>query len=317
MNFPGICVKKASWPNYLFRVLMAHFLQFSHCNLNLGPIRRLFMIGRTVFSMSLLAGIFFSNFKLEVGGIGLASNLNALLLVLGGILSTALVPYTWGKILWTFRLLKKAFGPAEDIDWTVRTIVDLAGSYRKKRSVRLLEQRTNYLPPALLKRGVELITYNYSRDQIEQILHQEALNTYNQYGAAHKILQNMARLAAVLGLAGTLIQLIRVFANSISHPDLLRTLGFALLSTFYGLILAGLLFIPLANKLKEFMEQDRLRMEIIQEGILGIYDQEHPRALQYKLEIRSAAMALSHQTYNSPEVVLLAPSERPVEDKIL
>ena len=234
------------------------------------------MIGRTVFSISLLAGIFFSNFKLEVSGIGFLSNLNALFLVLGGILSTALVPYTWGKILWTFRLLRRSFGTAEDIDRTIQTIVDLARNYRKKGSIRLLEQRTNDLPPGLLKRGLELITYHYSRGQIEQILRGEALNTYNQYGAAHKILQNMARLAPVLGLVGTLIQLIRVFANSSSYPDLFRTLAFALLSTFYGLILASLLFVPLANKLKEFMEQDRLRMEIIQEGVLGIYDQEHP-----------------------------------------
>jgi len=275
------------------------------------------MIGRTVFSISLLAGIFFSNFKLEVSGIGFLSNLNALFLVLGGILSTALVPYTWGKILWTFRLLRRSFGTAEDIDRTIQTIVDLARNYRKKGSIRLLEQRANDLPPGLLKRGLELITYHYSRGQIEQILRGEALNTYNQYGAAHKILQNMARLAPVLGLVGTLIQLIRVFANSSSYPDLFRTLAFALLSTFYGLILASLLFVPLANKLKEFMEQDRLRMEIIQEGVLGIYDQEHPRAIQQRLEIRSATMEHSPRPHTSPQVVLLTPSERPAEDKIL
>ena len=198
-----------------------------------------------------------------------------------------------------------------------RRIVDLARNYRKKGSIRLLEQWTNDLPQGQLKRGLELITYHYSRDQIEQILRKEAFNTYNQYGAAHKILQNMARLAAVLGLAGTLIQLIRVFGNSSSHPDLVRTLAFALLSTFYGLILASLLFTPLANRLKEFMEQDRLRMEIIQEGVLGIYDQEHPRAIQYKLEMRSATMELSPKPRTSPQVVLLTPGERPVENKTL
>jgi len=275
------------------------------------------MIGRTVLSLSLLAGIFFSNFRLEVSGIGLLSNLSALFLVLGGILSTVLVPYTWGRLLWTFRLLKKSFGAGADIDRTVQTIVDLARNYRKKGSIRLLEQRTNDLPQGLLKRGLELITYHYSRDQIEQILRKEALNTYNQYGAAHKILQNMARLAPVLGLAGTLIQLIRVFGNSSSHPDLVRTLAFALLSTFYGLILTSLLFTPLANRLKEFMERDRMRMEIIQEGVLGIYDQEHPRAIRYKLEMRSATLELSPKPRTSPKVVLLAPGERPVENKIL
>jgi len=275
------------------------------------------MIGRTVFSVSLLAGIFFSNFKLEISGIGLLSNLSALFLVLGGILSTVLIPYTWGRLSWTFRLLKKSFGAGAEIDRTIRTIVDLARNYRKKGSIRLLEQRTNDLPQGLLKRGLELITYHYSRDQIEQVLRKEALNTYNQYGAAHKILQNMARLAPVLGLAGTLIQLIRVFGNSSSHPDLVRTLAFALLSTFYGLILASLLFTPLANRLKEFMEQDRLRMEIVQEGVLGIYDQEHPRAIQYKLEMRSATLELSPKPRTSPHVVLLTPGERPVENKIL
>ena len=275
------------------------------------------MIGRTVFSMSLLAGIFFSNFKLEVSGIGLLSNLSALFLVLGGILSAALVPYPWGRILWTFRLLKKSFGARGDTERTVETIVDLARNYRKKGSIRLLEQRTNELPQGLLRRGLELITDHYSRDQIEQILRKEALNTYNKYGAAHKILQNMAHLAPVLGLAGTLIQLIRVFGNSSSHPDLVRTLAIALLSTFYGLILASLLFTPLANRLKEFVEQDRLHMEIIQEGILGIYDQEHPRAIQYKLEMRAETMELSPKPRTSPNVVLLTPGERPVENKIL
>jgi chemotaxis protein MotA len=275
------------------------------------------MIGRTVFSMSLLAGIFFSNLKLEISGIGLLSNLNALFLVVGGVLSAALVPYTWGRIFGPFRLLKKSFGARGDTERTVETIIDLARNYRKTGSIRLLEQRMNDLPQGLLKRGLELITYHYSRDQIEQILRKECLNTYHQYGAAHKILKNMARLAPVLGLAGTLIQLIRVFGNSSSHPDLVRTLAFAFLSTFYGLILASLLFTPLANRLKEFMEQDRLRMEIIQEGVLGIYDQEHPRAIQYKLEMRSGTMELSPKPRTAPQVVLLTPGERPVENKIL
>jgi hypothetical protein len=66
------------------------------------------------------------------------------------------------------------------------------------------------------------------------------------------------------------------------------------------------------------MEQSKLPMEIIQEGILGIYDREHPRAtIQFKLEIHSAAMAPSHQALTPPEIVLPAPSKRPAESKIL
>jgi chemotaxis protein MotA len=275
------------------------------------------MIGRTFFSMTLLVGIFFAAFKLEAGGIGFVSNMNALFIILGGMLSAALFTDTWRKILWAIRLLKKSFGSREDIDRTIQTIVDLARNYRKKWSIRLLEQQANHLPPGFLKTGMELLTFHNSRDKIERALHREAINIYAQYETAYKILRNMVRLAPVLGLSGAFVHLIRFFGNTSSSPDLLGSIAFAILSTFYGLILARLFFAPLANKLKEFMEQERLRMEIIQDGILCLYDQEHPRAILNKLEIRSAAMALSNQLRISPRIVLLPPGERPVENKIL
>jgi chemotaxis protein MotA len=275
------------------------------------------MIGRFILPVSLTGGIFFSSFRLETGGFGLVSNIHALMIVLGGTLSVLLIAYTWGKILSTIRLLRRAFGSREDIDWTIHKIIDLARNYRKKWSIRILEQEANNLPPGLLKTGLELIAFNFPRDQIIHILHQEALHTYEKYEMAYKILRNLAGLAPAFGLAGTFVQLIRVLDNSTSSQDLLGPLAIAFLSVFYGLILAGFLFAPLANKLKEFMEQSKLHMVIIQDGILGLYDQEHPRAILNKLEIRSSAMALSNQLRIPPQIALLAPGERPVENKIL
>ncbi len=275
------------------------------------------MIGRFILPISLTGGIFFSSFKLEAGGFGLVSNIHALMIVLGGTLSVLLIAYTWGKIVWTIRLLRRAFGSREDIDWTIHKIIELARNYRKKSSIRLLEQEANNLPPGLLRTGLELIAFNFPRDQIVHILHQEAFHTHEQYEMAYKILRNLARLAPAFGLAGTFVQLVRVLLSSASSQDPLGPLAISFLSVLYGLILAGLFFAPLANKLKEFMEQSKLSMDIIQDGILGLYDQEHPRALLNKLEIRSSAMGLSNQPHIPPQIVLLSPGERPVENKIL
>ena len=87
-----------------------------------------------------------------------------------------------------------------------------------------------------------------------------------------------------MGLAGTIVNLIRIFGHISNPQSLIGYMAIALLSTFYGVVLANICFVPLANKLREFMDQDLLRMDIIQEGILDIYDLEHPRAVQYKLE---------------------------------
>jgi chemotaxis protein MotA len=161
----------------------------------------------------------------------------------------------------------------------------------------------------MIKTGVELIAYHYNRDKIDQIMHKEALCIYGQYETAHKILTNMARLAPALGLAGTIVNLIRIFDHIQDPQSLIGYMAIALLSTFYGVVLANLCFVPLGNKLREFMDQDELRMELIEEGILDLYDQEHPNAIKYKLETLSGAMAASHRSPSRPPLVLVAPQD--------
>ena len=128
------------------------------------------------------------------------------------------------------------------------------------------------------------MAYNFSRENTEQILHKEALFTYSQYETAYKILCSMAKLAPAMGLTGTVVSLIRTFGHISSPENLIGYMAIALLSTFYGVVLANICFVPLSNKLREFMDQDLLRMEMVKEGILDIYDEEPPRAIQFKLE---------------------------------
>ena len=52
---------------------------------------------------------------------------------------------------------------------------------------------------------------------------------------------------------------------------------------------ANLCFIPLSNKLRDFMDQEQSRLELIQEGILDVYDAENPTAIERKLEALSTS----------------------------
>jgi chemotaxis protein MotA len=268
------------------------------------------MVAQVFISVILLVLIFLAAFNLEVHELGLASNLNALMIVLGGTLAATLMAYPWKKLLWAFRLVKKTFSLREEIDWTTQTLVNLARIFRKG-GIRSLEQQGNGLPPGMVKTGVDLIAYHYTRDKIEQIMQKEAGGIYGQYEGAHKIITSMARLAPALGLAGTIVNLIRIFGQISNPQGLIGYMAIALLSTFYGVVLANLCFVPLANKLKEFMDQDELRLELIQEGILDIYDQEHPKAIQFKLETMAGTMGLQNRLSLKPKLVLLSPYDQP------
>lgn len=247
------------------------------------------MITQIIISLSLSITIFFLAFHLEAGKMGLASNLNALMIVLGGTFSATLIAYPWQKLTWTAQLLKKAYTARYEIDWTIDAIVSMARTYRKG-GIRALEKLGEKIPDDLLKTAVELIAYNYTKDKIEQILEKEAQITYNQYETAHKILYNMARLAPALGLTGTIVNLIRVFGHITDSQGLIGYMAVALLSTFYGVVLANLCFIPLANKIREFMDQEQIRLELIQEGMFNVHDAENPRSIEYKLEALSTTI---------------------------
>jgi flagellar motor component MotA len=85
------------------------------------------------------------------------------------------------------------------------------------------------------------------------------------------------------------------------------------LSTFYGILFCKLGLNPLNGKVKEFAAEEDSRMELIQDGILGIHDREHPRAIRFKLENHSAARTAFNQISPEPEVVL--PSKKVALDR--
>jgi chemotaxis protein MotA len=87
-------------------------------------------------------------------------------------------------------------------------------------------------------------------------------------------------------------------------------MAIALLSTFYGLVFANLCFVPLSNKLREFMDHEEMRLELVQEGILDLYDEENPWAIKYKLEALSAGVLRPNSTWKQPKLVLMGPKKR-------
>ena len=273
------------------------------------------MVWQITVSVLLLTGIFFLSFNLEMGGMGLVSNLNALMIVMGGTICATLMTYPMKKVVWAFQILKRSLGPQEKSEGLIQAVVRLSRHYRGGWDIRQLEQQVKDLPPGLLKTGVGLIAYQYDRDKSQQVLHQEALCIRGQYESAGNILHNIAQIVPSMGLIGTIVNFIRFAGLANDIHGLAGCIAVAFLSAFYGVLLARFGLIPLANKLKEFITEEAFRMDLIQEGILDIWDQEHPRAIQFKLESRLAARETLNQNPKTPTGALLPPEEMALEGK--
>lgn len=258
------------------------------------------MLIQVMLSLTLLATIFTLAFQTQAATLGIASAMNALIMVAGGTAAATLLAYPFSKIIQSAKDVVRAFQSDKDLEAAIKVLVHLARVARKK-GLPALDHEEDSIPDGLIKTGVGLIAYRFNRKNIEQVLRKEAVFTYKQYETAHKLLYSMARVAPAMGLAGTVVGLIRMFSQIGSPENLIGFMAGALLSTLFGVVAANLALMPLCNKLRDFMDQELVRMEIIEEGILDILDQEHPRAMEYKLEslagIRSEA---------APEVPALA-----------
>lgn len=247
------------------------------------------MLWQVIPSFLSLLALFFLFFFLETGGKGLVAHLNAIIFVVGGTICLALFNYRLKKLVWMFRVVKKSFGSREKNVGTIQAIARLARQYRGGGDIRNLEKQVEDLPPGLLRTGVELIAYDYARDKMEKILRREISCVQGQYESVANMLHNLSQILPSMGLIGTLVHFIRFFGLSHDLQELAGHAAVAFLSTFYGVLLGRLGLVALTRRLGEFMQEERFRMDLVQEGILDLREGEHPRALQFKLESRVSA----------------------------
>ena len=97
------------------------------------------------------------------------------------------------------------------------------------------------------------------------------------------LINTFIKLMPVFGFVGTIIGLINVLSN-MGSPELIgKGVATALLTTFYGLLYANVIFLPIAKKLAEKTKHDAMELTLIIEGILDIADKTNAKAIGYRL----------------------------------
>jgi len=272
-------------------------------------------MARQVISSAVLFISLFVSFHLDIGGVGWLSNLIALGFVIGGTLAIALMIYPWKSLVCATRMVKKTFRPLDKPTATILAIVHLARSYRQGWDIRNLERQGKDLPPGLLKTGVELIACRCDRNKMKQVLQQEATSVREQYENAMKMIHHLSQMALSLGLIGTFVNSIRFYGLSRDLQELAGYAVAAFLSIFYGVLLGKLGLVPLADRMKGYCSEEMFRLDLIQEGMMGIQDREHPRSIRFRLEIHLAPQDTIDSVVQAPEIEIARPEEVALESK--
>lgn len=207
----------------------------------------------------------------------------SIIVVGGGVTAAVFIKWPMAQIKTLVPVyMKSIFNETPNQLAVIEKIQQLAEKARKE-SVFALENEP--VEDEFMQKAVKLAADNRPPEVITSILQLEidALGERHKTGIA--ILENVGADGPAFGMIGTLIGLVIMLQNLSGGPEELgKSMAVAILTTFYGAVLANVFAIPVATKLKFYSENELLKMNIIIAGVLGIVAGENPRVIREKLD---------------------------------
>ena len=218
------------------------------------------------------------------GPVSLYFDVPAMILVFGGTLAATLVNFPLGDVLRTFNTVRHAFlQRSATPEQLIRQLVEYAIIARRE-GILALERPAEASGDEFIKHSIQLAIDGTPPELLKEILVTELSSTESRHALGQSILLAMASFAPAFGLIGTLIGLVAMMATLDDPSQIGRGMAIALLTTLYGALLANLVFLPAAGKLRVRTGLELLRKEIVIEGILAIQSGDHPRIVEQKLK---------------------------------
>jgi len=217
------------------------------------------------------------------GDIGALVNFHAFIIVVGGTLGATLLQFP-PKVFWrSLRVLIWIFKPQNlqlktQIDKIVRW-----STLARKEGLLGLEAIIDNEKDSFAKKGLQLLVDGNEPEVIRDCLEVELTTKEHLDMQAARVFEAMGGYSPTIGIIGAVIGLIHVMQN-LAKPELLGNgIATAFVATIYGVGLANLLFIPIANKLKNHIFHASQAREMVIDGISSIAEGENPRNIELKL----------------------------------
>lgn len=211
-------------------------------------------------------------------------NLVGLVVVVAGTLGATFISYPKNVIKAAVRVAVNSYGTVipsgEEI---VDALLDLSIQSRIEGLIALEKEgeRTSVI---FLQRALSMLVDGFKQEELRDALYTE-VRFFQQRRARHeRLFRHMALLAPAFGVAGGVIGLVGMLAGVGDTGIILQTIPVALTSTLYGIVLAYLLFIPVAENINAKTQEELLILKLITEGVSLIAQEYNTVRLQTRLQ---------------------------------
>lgn len=205
-------------------------------------------------------------------------------IVLGGTIAAALVSFPLSQIFKILGVVKKAFfsTPIDPVDY-VATMVRLAEIARRDGILSLESHLAEGQYDEFLTRGLRMAIDGQDPAVIETAMEREVETITERHANGKGLFDALGKYGPAFGMLGTVIGLIIMLQNMEDASKLGPAMAVALITTFYGALLANLFALPIADKLALRSSQEVTAKILIIRGVMSIQAGDNPRIVQQKL----------------------------------
>jgi len=248
----------------------------------LGEMKRLdtLTIGGLLFGSGVIAwGI------INVGStLGAFYNLPGIMITVGGSFGAMLISFQMDQIKQAVGVTKQVFFEKKaDIGSLGQLFVSLAQKARRE-GLLALEDDLEEIDDTFLRNGLQMVIDGFEPDSIRDIMETEVQTLYQRHLLGQKLFSTWGLMAPAFGMLATMIGLVNMLTQLDDPNSIGAGMAVALITTFYGVIMANLILLPIATKLGILSDKEVARKEAVVDALLALQAGVNPRILQEKIK---------------------------------
>lgn len=217
------------------------------------------------------------------GGLMWFINPAAALIVVGGTIGATFINYPLKDLFGVIKVARQAFFHKQtSLPVTVEMLIGMSRTARRE-GILALEKRAEDIEDPFFAKAVALMVDGIEPATLSKIMQTELDFIEERHRLGAEIFTTMGNFAPAMGMVGTLIGLVQMLMQMEDPSAIGPAMAVALITTFYGILLANLVFLPIAGKLRTRSAQEVLVKQLTISGILSVQAGDNPRILEQKL----------------------------------
>lgn len=217
------------------------------------------------------------------------------LLVVGGATAATLVNFPLSQIQLALQSLQEIFNEDKHTPDEIGQLLVGLCEQARRYGVLSLEAEISKMPIDILRHGLQRVVDGVMPDALRQQMETELEMIEEKAEKSKAVFDGMAAYSPAFGMIGTIVGLIQMLLTMKDPSTLGAAMGLALVTTFYGAVLANLLFMPIGGKLRARCDKQLLLGQMSIHGLVAIASGENPSVVADMLTVFSSVAGVERR----------------------